>query len=404
MTVPYQSEFRLFATSTATQSRLGDIPFSHLSFTRPINTAGRLEVRIQLNDPRIGRSGLDLALITARLRTVLWVEFRGTLIWGGFVMDHRYDRASGTLEITANTWSQYFTKRFQAQDYSYTWLAPADPMAIATRIVKDAMVLPYSALNWENQATFGVPFYVQQIGTTPLINWITASYPSIQLQTVGMIISTLTEMGYTVGFDYADLPLVVSGDAAGALWQIANPFIGWSSPQITSSTPVLDVARTTNLQVSAAGSETANSIVEMSTAAGSVMVFNAWQPSINENGLWQKIEMHPDVNSTPIVQVTLGAMAQTDLVLSAYGRVRVEATLSVSDPVLPLDVWQPGQVLILRNEGNNAVGGPDPFLPPGYSGAWRVIQALTRVPPDGVATTRFTLNVLPASTPAPAGI
>lgn len=49
-------------------------------------------------------------LTCAERRTVLWVEHRGRVVWGGIIWDAEPDIASGTLRIAAQTWSSYFQR------------------------------------------------------------------------------------------------------------------------------------------------------------------------------------------------------------------------------------------------------------------------------------------------------
>lgn len=401
------SSFRCFTTSIVTGAFLADLPVDNLSFSYAVNNAGRAELRFQINDPRLSWAGLNIREATHPNSTALWISYEDVPVWGGLINTVRYQRSAGTLEVTANTWSYYFGSRWQQQDYTYTWMAPADPMAIATRVVHDAFVIPNSVLVYNGVhagGIQGVPFFILQEGTTPLTNWVTMSYPSIQLQTLQMIVQTLTEMGYTVGFDYADD--VVTSDLTpwgyAAQWKIGNPYVGLTPSQTALR---LDVATTIDLSVSKDGTNFGNEIVEMSTASGSVMVRNLWAPSIAEHGLWQFIEMHPDVNSTPNVQVTLDGLSRSDLTLSAYSQVRMTATLAAEDPTLPISAWTIGDSVKVVYRGSDDVdAGNDPYLPNPYEAWWRIVSANITVPAHGVATQKLTLNVVPQGIPTPSGL
>lgn len=386
----------MWTTNWATGAYLADLPFGEFSFSSSINQAGRAQLEIQANDPRV--QGLDLIASTQRNQVCLWIEYNGTLVWGGLVTQRRYTRSSGMLEVTANTFSSYFSNRWQAKDYTYTWMAPADPMTIATTVVNDAMDVQNSLLDGSGSG-LGVPFEVVKFGQTPLRNWVTMSYPSIQLQSLSMIISTLTQMGYTVGFDYLDV--VVPGDPPGAQWWIANPYIGRPPP-----TPlVIDIGQTVDTVVSEDGTKQANAVVEMSTSAGSVMVFGQWPPAQIDYPLLQRIEMHPDVNSTPNVQLVLDAMAQTDLVLTAFGGDVVSVTLPVEGASVELGGFSVGDAMRLDySPTDEPYKTPDPRFPRGLSSWWRPVTVAVTVPTHGLATMKLTLNVLPADRPTESGL
>jgi len=402
------SDFVATAISIATNEVLAVFPLEGFSFNRPINTAGRAQISIEINDPRFSRLGMNVALNTEPASTALVVTYLDTPVFGGFIKTQMYTRSSGRLEITANSWSDYFNSRFQAEDYAYTWMAPADPMAIITRIVGDACSVSQSALNYQSSNTydFGVPFNVVQQGTTGLSFWITASYPSIQLQMVSMILSTLVQMGYLVGFDYADEVAVDTSVQSGvsAVWKIANPYIG-KTPAESNLTLDLGTAIDVVATKDGSGGKFGNKIVEMSTAAGSIMVYNSWPQSINKYGIWEVLEMHPDVNSTPNVQLTLDAMSASDLALAAYLQPKLQVTLPVNDPYLPLNSWNPGDAVLVKYSGSDGpIYGADPFLPAGYARWWRIIDARVTVPSHGVATQELTLNIVPSQTPEESGL
>ncbi len=428
------SGWELIATDIQTNEILGNLPFGGMHFSRKINAAGDLSVDIPINDPVLS----EAREMTAPNKTALWVFYNGTPVWGGISLNHRYTMTSGHLEITANTWSAYFGHRWQAKDYSYTWMAPADPMTIASTVVGDAMSLPYSVLNLNglNDPNVGIPFAIQRVGhpfpytypaeyvptgqnpipagsvvvydnETPYPNWITASYPSIQMQQVSMIISTITEMGYGVGFDYRDsvIPDPYVPSHLGAAWQIANPFIG-KLPDYEGISPLsIDLGTALDLTVDVRGSAVANEVLELSTATGSIMVIREDWAAVQERLLWQTIEMHPDVNSTPVVQVTLDALANSDLALSAYGQVRLEVTLPADDPRCSITDWNPGDSVLIMNNGASGYSSPaDPYLPQNYAWWWRIVDSEIRVPSHGVATQRLTFNITPTLYPGPSGL
>lgn len=392
------TDWRVFTTSWKTNQLLADLPFSGLEFSNAVNSAGRCQIKIQMNDPRI--MDLDLVKATQRGQSVMWVEYQGILVWGGLVQQRRYTRSSGWLEVTANTFSAYYSRRWQAKDYTYTWMAPADPMAIATTVINDATAIANSLLNG-NGSNVGIPFEVVQFGQTPLTNWVTMSYPSIQLQTLEMIISTLTEMGYKVGFDYLDYVQWDNGVPTAQFW-VANPYVG-RTPQVSQL--VADVEQSIDFVPSEDASKLGNSIVEMSTAAGSVMVFNQWAPAQIEYPLMQKIEMHPDINSTPNVPIVLDALAQSDLVLTAYGGDTIALTFPIRGASLEFGQFTAGDGLRLQYFGTDpSYKTTDPRFPRGLDSNWRVLHYQVNVPEKGVATMRLTLNVLPQAYPTESGL
>ncbi len=400
------TQWRVFTTSTVTNEILADLPFAHLSFTRPVNSAGRAQISIPLNDPRLEK--LDVLGATQRLRTTLWVEYAGVLLFGGFVTQRRYTRSTQILQVTANSFSWYFSHRLQAKDYSFTFLAPTDPMAIATTLAGDAMSVQNSALNRNAPTNVGIPWVIDQVGVTPLTNWVSMSYPMIQIQTLQMMIQTLTEMGYGVGFDYADSAAYDANHNPYGIWTIANPYVG-RSPQETKL--VLDWAQSIEGIVSEDGSRTANHLVELSTAAGSVMVFGTNAPSQIEYLLHERLEMHPDINSTPIVQLVLESLAQSDLVLHAFGLDKLEVTLPAELANQPTGSsfsvrdFAPGDgVTVSYLLPPTDISKNDPRFPHGYTGFWRIIDTDVRVPSEGVATMKLTLNVLPMDQPQPSGL
>src|SRR5262249_46351678 len=128
---------------------------------------------------------------TSCSNTALFVDFAGHLIWGGILWTSSYDSSDPQklLKMGATEFGSYFQSRLQADDYSATWAAGADPMLIAEQICEDALA--------KGTVMGGITLKLSPAGGEggPQI---TPTYPGTALQTVDSIVSILSQMGYSI--------------------------------------------------------------------------------------------------------------------------------------------------------------------------------------------------------------
>lgn len=511
---------------------LAELPLTQVTFSSVISAAGQFQGTLNIEDPRV--AAIDWITATEPARTLIWVDVDGALVWGGILWNRRYDDVQHTVTLTGNDLWSYFNQRVQAADYSYTWMAPEDPMIIAQKVITDAIAVsgsgfstgavPFSVntsaqalsvsavsttstsftatvgtiatvqpgetirlevtgctnptdgayfitvstsrdgtigtsitygigtgvgsysqnpgafINLENENIYtttsayaagassivyvvgfqapsglqsgdtitvtvnaaGTTFptsasaYALQAGGTTLTSWVVMSYPSIQRQTVEMIVSQLQQMGYGVGFDFGvDVSYNSQGVPTAAL-NLSFPRRG----RIAGTTGlVIDVHDATEFVYTEDGTQMGNQIYETSTSTGSITVINSWAPSLQGGyPLLERLISHPDINSTPNVQIVLEACAQSDLALFAYPVTIPEVTLpAFGDPTLGAYITGDDVRLIIPKEANGV--SPNPRFPQGLDYYFRITEFDVTIADQGLSTVKLTLQVPPAYTP-----
>lgn len=521
----------LFASIT-TGELLAEIPAHQVSWSSVMNGAGQMQGTFNVEDPRI--AAIDWISTTVPGKTLVWIDVDGALVWGGVVWTRRYDMEQQTVQIGANDLWSYFNQRVQAADYSFTWMAPEDPMVIAQKVITDAIAVSGSAF-----ATGGVPFsvntsaqaltvggvsvnstsatvtvgtiaplppdstvrleitgctnptdgayfitvstsrdgtigesitygigtgsgsfsqnpavfvnlenasiytttsayaagatdityvvgfqapsglqtgdtitvtvnatgttfpagsgnYALQAGGTTLTSWVVMSYPSIQRQTVNMIVSQLQQMGYGVGFDFGvDVGYNSAGVPAATL-NLSFPRRG----RIAGTTGlVVDIEDATQFEYSEDATQMGNQIYETSTSTGSITVIDAWAPSLEAGWpLLEQLISHPDINSTPNVQIVLAACAASDLALYAYPVSVINVTVPAwQNPKLG-DYITGDDVRVLVAPASQGVPA-NPRFPNGLDFYWRITEYEVTIADQGLSTVKLTLNLPPYNTP-----
>ena len=513
---------------------LAELPLQQVTYSSVINGSGQFQATLNVEDPHV--AAMDWISATMPGRTIIWIDIDGALVWGGVLLTRRYTMGSQTIQLGGNDLWSYFNSRVQAADYSYTWMAPEDPMVIAQKVITDALDvsgsgfasgggIPFSVntsaqdlnisgvsttstsftitlgaiatlgagstirivstgvtnptdgaysitvstsrdgtigtsitygigsgvgsysqnpavfVNLENEDIYtttsayaagatnivyvvgfqvvsglksgdtitvtvnatGTTFpsgsgsYALQSGGTSLTSWVVMSYPSIQLQTVEMIVTQLQQMGYGVGFDFGvDVGYNSEGVPTAAL-NLSFPRRG----RIAGTTGlVVDVADATEFVYPEDATSTGNKVYETSTSTGSVQVRLAWAPAL-EGGypLLEQLISHPDINSTPNVQIVLQACAQSDLALYAWPIVLPEVTIpAFGDPHVGEYITGDDVRLIIAPTALQNVP-VNPRFPNGLDYYFRITEIDVTIADQGLSTVKLTLQSPPASLP-----
>lgn len=201
---PHNNPFTYKAFDLMTMTELDPLPYVGVSFGRQMNTAGPWSGTLNLADPRLQK--LEYLKSSRSARTMLVVDYLGSIVWGGPLWTRRPKKSEKRLVMAGAEFHSWAAQRTQARDYSTTWepggaLGETSPLEICKRIIEDAK-------EREHELTGGyiagginiVVNYSEGYTAAPPID---VSYPGNQLQTCDSIISTLSQMGYGQGFDYS---------------------------------------------------------------------------------------------------------------------------------------------------------------------------------------------------------
>ncbi len=374
---------------------LDALPFQGVTFGQKLNAPGPWAGALPLASPAVQAMGWNQATLPSK--TALFVDFLGTLVWGGIIWTRTYSKASPTLKVGASTFGSYFQSRLQAADYSNTWSAGADPMLVAQQLIADAQAKA------KGSVFGGIPLVLNPVGAEggPRV---APSYPATSLQTIDSILSTLSQMGYTFGFDYSFDVAYLPGTSTPAVK--LNLWYPRQGRTYTQSQLVILGSDCVDYTYPEDGSQQATSITETGSGTGGIQPTNA-AAEIAGYPLLEKTFARTFVNDPGI----LANIAFGDLGILGYPVVTPTITIPITLPDASGNVNQGkinfgdfgvGDNLLFRID---PVGGggenTDPRFPSGMSFEWRMTDWTATVPDKGLPTLLFDLAVPPVQSIPP---
>jgi hypothetical protein len=384
-----------------TMEELDALPYVGVSFGEEVNRPGSWAGQLPIGDPRVQQ--LDYLGSNETGRTALFVDFNGTLEWGGIIWTRRYKESRQTLTIGAMEFGSYFAERLQAKDYAKTWEGAEhteDPMVIAKTILEDAQNRPPEVDVAPAKIVGGIAVVING-GPAPAIE---ATYPGTQLQTVESIVSTLSQMGYTAGFDYSFDVAYVSGTKTPAVtlnfWYPRQGRLAADSGLIVLARDCLDWDWDED------STRQATSVTETGTGSGGL------QPATSSAAppgypLLEKAVSHSQVSNEGV----LSNIALGDLALSVFPVTTPALILPVrvpgpeaSERGIAFGDFRLGDDLAFRVEPQNGPGlNKSPRFPNGCAFDWRITNWVCAVADQGISTITFNLTIPPINeVPPPA--
>lgn len=365
-----------------TGTLLAELPLTGVTFGQILNGGGRFAGQLDLADSRV-KNALGGTLPG---RTALYVEINGSLVWGGIIWTRRYQHSTRMLDIGATEFWSYFTRRVQAKDYSTTWASPTDPLVIARTVVNDAIAVAGSAL-----AGLSVVLDYQQTITSAA--YVAPSYPIAQLQTVDSIVSTLSKMGYNVGFDFG-IDVAWSAGSGSTPTQTLN--LGFPRRgRIAGSTGLtIDSASDEDFSYPEDASRQATTIYGTATGSGGVQ--QSASSSVPTGGGYPLLEQTASfgqLNGTDVLQ----SCVKADNVMLGYPVPTPTVTIPVfGDP--PLGAWLIGDDIRWIVPNQTAVGNVyDERFPSGADFYWRILAHDVTIKDEGLSTVTLTYGMPPST-------
>jgi hypothetical protein len=376
---------------------LDTLPYAGVSFGAPLNQPGSWAGGLPLASQQV--QSFDWERATSPGNTALFVDFAGQLIWGGILWtqpDYSSADPTHTLKVGATEFPSYFQQRLQAEDYTSTWAAGADPMLIAQQVIEDALA--------KGSIMGGITVTLNPAGgeAGPQI---TPSYPGTSLQTVDSIVSILTQMGYTVGFDYSiDVAYLAGTKTPGLTLNFWYPRKGRTAAQ--SRLTLLSKDCTFTYPVDA--TQTANDITETGSGTGTMTPVRA-SHVVEDYPLLERTFARSQINDDG----TLAQVTASDLFNYVYPVVTPTFTVPVwlpdpvtglVDPRAPLQfgTFDRGDDFLFRIDpvaggGNNT----NPRFRNGYSFEWRINSWQCTVADKGLSQIVLSAGVPPGVFPPP---
>jgi hypothetical protein len=130
--------YRYLLADLLTNEIIAELPFTGVSFTKQLNQAGTWSGHLLL-------SGLDSAAFNVEASTIptrnaLYVDYDGTLVWGGIIWGRSYSNSSQVLTIQAREFESYFERRRIVTSQIFT---ATDQLTIARNLISLAQSSPY---------------------------------------------------------------------------------------------------------------------------------------------------------------------------------------------------------------------------------------------------------------------
>jgi hypothetical protein len=404
---------------------LGTLPLTGVTFGKTLNGIGQFQGTIDLADPNITEMFPLTRTIPAL--TAIFVDYNGALIWGGVIWPRQRNMSppqSRKMTITASDlWSYLANSRVQATDYSappYSgitgptvpmpiWNAnyqpsggPAaewDAVLIAWQVMADALSLNYGNILGgmgiaANGYTTAAAYLASGTATSDLY-YVNQTFPFSSLQTIGTIVSQLTQLGMGVGPDigvdvaYSDGPLSVPV----ATVNISYPRRGlaYTSP---GSTLTVDLATARSYSFPEDGTQAANVIYEIGGAGAITAVENIF-PLQAGYPLLESVKSRSQVTSS-LVQDILYEIGLSDLSLYSYPVVVPTFTTDLFGANPALGQFIEGDDIIVTIPATDGVGNVwDPGFPSGMYLPWRITAWTATVGDYGDSTLQVTLGTPP---------
>ena len=407
----------------------GELPMTGVSFGKTLNGVGQFQGTVDLQDANLQL--VDPLDLTTPANTALFVDYNGSLVWGGVIGSRARTFAPGSRKMTvtaSDLWS-YFSQRVQATDYSappYSgitgpstkmgiWdasntdaLSVYDPLLMAWQVVADALTVnpPYSnilgGLTVAGNGFGGISLAQQTSAANSYVvsgssntNYINMTYPYASLQLVSTIVSQLTQLGYGVGPD-------VGVDVAYSAGSLSAPVatVNLSYPRrgrtFAQNNLMVDLSTSFSYTFPEDGTQAANIVYEIGNA-GAISVQENIYPIEQGYATLEVVKSRSNITTSQALSL-LSEVGYSDLALLSYPVVVPQFTVDLFDPNLQLGSFVEGDDLLVYIPATDGLGNVfDPGFPQGMYLEWRITQYQCVVGDSGASTMTVTLNQPPIS-------
>jgi hypothetical protein len=134
MTTTYRYLFADLLTNTI----IGELPLTGVSFGSQLNQAGTFQGHILLSG--IDTVGFNIANATIPAKCAVYVDRDGVLVWGGVIWNRAYQSLSQVLSLNAREFESYFERRRITSDQVFN---NVDQLTIAQNLISAAQSVPY---------------------------------------------------------------------------------------------------------------------------------------------------------------------------------------------------------------------------------------------------------------------
>lgn len=176
------TNYRYLFADLLTNTVIGELQLTGVSFTQQLNQAGTFQGHILLSG--VNSAALNIPDATIPGKCAIYIDRNDTLIWGGVIWGRTYNSLQQTLSITAREFESYFERRRINTTQAFT---NTDQLLIARTLINSAQAQPYGNI--------GV-----QVGTETSGVLVDRVYYDYELKTVYSAIQDLSRQ--EDGFDF----------------------------------------------------------------------------------------------------------------------------------------------------------------------------------------------------------
>jgi len=134
MTTTYRYLFADLLTNTI----IGELPLTGVSFGSQLNQAGTFQGHILLSG--VDSTKFNVTASTIPGKCAVYVDRDGVLVWGGIIWNRNYQSGNQVLSINAKEFESYFDKRRITSDQVFTNI---DELTIAQNLISLAQGVPF---------------------------------------------------------------------------------------------------------------------------------------------------------------------------------------------------------------------------------------------------------------------
>jgi hypothetical protein len=411
------SDFTVYSFDLLTGAALGSTPMRGITFASQVNSPQSGSFTIDMMDPRVLAS--NPIQNTQPNRTLLVVDYMGSLIWGGIVMTRQPTRSSSltdttnTIEVTAVEPWAWFQQRVQATDYSAPpfsginpggmayWTAPVwDAGLIGAQVIVDALGYSQGSVNPFANILGGL--YVSYNDAVPSAanpvipsgDWVNVTFPFSSCQTVDTIFSQVGgQLGLGVGFDYG-VDLAYSAGPGSSPYGVVNLNYPWRGRTLAQSNLLVDLTLAREYMFPEDGSQTANQVYEIG-GSGAIVVQTNPYPLDQGFPLWERVISRSSAQSQNLMNM-LAQLATSDSAMYSYATVSPTIKLGLFDPNIgltsagfPFIAGDDVQLFIPALAQDGTVF--DERFPAGLDQEWRITGYAVDLQDEGDPTLTLTL-------------
>ena len=196
----------LWKSGASYENVIAELPFTGVNFTQQLNSVGTFQGHLLLSG--VNASSLNVDAATTPGKVALYVDFNGTVIWGGIIWLREYDADTQILSVTAQEFESYFQRRRISNTKTYT---ARDPLYIAQNLVTYAQA--------KSHGDIGVI-----VGTETSSLSVTKIYNDYELKSVYQAIKDLAQGSL---FDFKIVSAWASNKLTKTL-KLGSPTIGYA--------------------------------------------------------------------------------------------------------------------------------------------------------------------------------